>query len=307
MQYRLSAIDWDDLKFFLAVARAGSLRGAADRLEANHATVSRRLTALEQAVDARLFDRGKGGLTLTQAGEELRPHAVSVEEEVAAVSRLIAGRDARPAGPVYVSMPPMMAQSAIMDELAAFGQQYEDIDIHLQLSNAFADFDRREADVSIRYAHEVTDDVVGRRVLRCAKAVYCSPGYAARMKDDGGEGLTWIGWTEPEGKTTAPWIRKSPFPKARLRHRVNEGAPQMALAAEGVGLSYLPCFVAERYPGIVRAPFNEPVLDRSIWLLLHSDLRNTARIRLFVDFLARRIRAHAAEFTGGAVHEFAGR
>lgn len=300
MPNRLAAFDWNDLRFFLAVARAGTIRGGANSIHANHATVSRRLAALEDAVEARLFDRTKGGLRFTQLGEELLPHALRVEEEIAAASRAVAGRDTRPAGKVHLSIPPFMALSSIADDLAEFSRQFKDIDIHLQVSNAIASLERREADVSIRYAYEVTDEAVGRRLVRCSRAAYCSPDYAETIKDNGGDGLTWIGWNENEGETTAPWVEKSPFPNARLRHRVNEGVPQLMLAAAGAGLTFIPCFIGDCYPGVVRAPYQTPVPDRSLWLLLHSDLRKTARIRMFVDFLAHRITSRKGEFVAGA-------
>lgn len=288
--------DWDDLKFFLAVAKVSSIRGAADVMHANHATVSRRLTALEYAIEARLFDRTKSGLRLTQIGEELLPHALRVEEEVASASRMVVGRDTRPVGPVYVSLPPFLALSSIGEDIAQFGLEFEDIDIHLDFSNAHANLGKREADVSIRYAHEVTDDVVGRKLVGCAKAVYCSPEYATQINDDGGVGLTWIGWSEPEGETTAAWVKKSDYPHARIRHRANEGAPQLAMAAAGAGLTMLPCFIGDNAAGLVRAPYQAPIMDRYLWLLLHSDLRKTARIRAFVDFIAARIKGRSSEF-----------
>ncbi len=301
MSDRLSNFDWDDLRFFLAVARSGTLRGGAEAIRANHATVSRRLTSLERGIKARLFDRTKSGLKLTQLGEELLPHALRVEDEIAAASRFVAGRDSHPSGQIHVSMPSGISHTSIVDDFAEFSREYEEIELSFQVTNTFADLARREADVSIRYAYEVTDDVVGRRVLRCARAVYCAADYAKRINDDGGEGLTWIGWNEDEGDKTAPWIKKTPFPHARLRHRINEVATQVAMAAAGMGLTFLPCFMADRNPGLVRAPFQDPVLDRSIWLLLHNDLRNTARIRVFVDFLVRRIKSRRDEFVAGAV------
>lgn len=299
MTGRLEALDWDDLKFFLAVARAGSLRAAAESTGTNHATISRRLAGLERSVDARLFDRTKGGQVPTQLGEELLPFAMRVEEEITAASRLVAGRDTRPAGPIHLSLPPFMGFTSIMEDIAEFSKTHEDIEIHLEVTNTIVSLDRREADVSIRYVEEVTDDVVGRRLVRCSKTVFCSPDYAKTIEDNGGEGLEWIGWLEDEGQTTAPWIKKTVFPKARLRHRIKEAVPHLALAAAGAGLTLLPIWLGDRYPGLVRAPFQEPIPDRSIWLLLHGDLRKTARIRLFVDFLAQRIGARKAEFTTG--------
>ncbi|MBL4600563.1 MAG: LysR family transcriptional regulator [Rhizobiaceae bacterium] len=294
------SIDWDDLKYFLAVARTGTLRGGADSIDANHATVSRRLSGLEESIDARLFDRTQSGLVLTQLGEELLPHALRVEEEILAASRTIVGRDAEPTGPIYFSIAPFLALSFVTDDLTEFSDLYQDIDLHIEVTNTFLDLARREADVSLRIAKDVLDDVVGRRLTGYTKAVYCSPEYAKKIKDDGGIGLTWIGWDEPEGKTTAQWVKESAFPRAKLRHRVFEGVPQATFAASGMGLTLLPCFIGDRYFGLVRAPFQKPFLDhRNIWLLLHRDLRNTARVRLLVDFLAKKIKGRKGEMLAG--------
>ncbi|MDV7338537.1 LysR family transcriptional regulator [Terasakiella sp. A23] len=282
--------DWDDLKYFLAVARVGTLRGGAESINANHATLSRRLNMLEENMGARLFDRTQSGLVLTQTGEELLPHAQRVEEEINAASRTVIGRDLDPKGPIYFSMPPFMAMSFLAEELADFSSLYKDIDLHIEVTNTIVDLARREADVSLRVVSEVHDDVVGRKLSGYSKAAYCSPDYAEQMQDNGGEGLHWIGWMEPEGDTTAPWIKESAYPKAKLRHRIHEGVPQITLATAGVGLTQIPCFMGDRVSGLVRAPFQKPVVDqRNIWLLLHRDLRKTARVRLFVDFLAERI------------------
>ncbi|MXU66672.1 LysR family transcriptional regulator [Oceanomicrobium pacificus] len=296
----LGSMDWNDLRYFLAVARAGTLRGGAEAEGATHATLSRRIAALEDAMGARLFDRSRAGATLTQLGEDLLPHAERVEEEMAALHRSVAGRDAVPSGPVRLSMPPAMAVTPLMDDLAAFGRQHPEIDLVIQLSYAVSDLGRREADLSLRIAHEVTDDVVGRRLLQYSKAVYAAPSYAALAARSGrGGGLHWIGWNEPEGERSCDWVRRSPFPNAELRHRVNDPSGQAALAAAGAGLTVLPCFFGDLQPGLVRVAGIDPIPDRSMWLLLHHDLRKTARIRLCTDFIAERIRARREFWSNG--------
>lgn len=293
------SFDWDDLKYFLAVARSGTLRGGADSIKANHATVSRRLSTLEKNVGARLFDRTKSGLVLTQLGEDLLPHAERVEEEISAASRTVVGRDTLPSGIIYLSIPPFLALTSIMDDITRFSDQYPDIDLHIDVTNNLVDLTRREADVSIRIAHEVTEDVIGRKLIQYSTAAYCTKEYARTIKDNGGEGLTFIGWNEPDGDPTAKWITESDYPKAKLRHRVYEGVTQATLAAAGIGLAQIPCFVGDRHPNLVRAPFQKPKPSRSIWLLLHRDLRKTARVRLFVDFLANEITSRKNEFRTG--------
>ena len=290
------SLNWDDLKYFLAVARTGTLRGGADSIRANHTTLARRLTIMEERLGSRLFDRSKAGLVLTQLGEDLMPHAERVEDEMTAASRVIVGRDARPKGTVYVTMPHGLAMTSIMDDLTAFAELYPDITLNMTFTNDVADLTRREADVSLRVAHEVTDDVVGRKLVQMSQAAYCTGDYARRITDNGGEGLHLIGWHEPEGDTTAKWVRESYYPNARLRHRVSELVPLITLAASGLGMAYLACNLGDRHPGLVRAPFQKPLAYRSLWLLLHRDLRNTARVRLFVDFLAARIKSRRNEF-----------
>lgn len=290
------SLNWDDLKYFLAVARSGTLRGGAERINANHATVSRRLAMMEENVDGRLFDRTKSGLVLTQLGEDLLPFAERVEDEMTSASRLIVGRDAQPKGAIYLSLPHGIAMTSVMDDLALFSDQYPEIDLHLSFSNTVADLTRREADVSIRIADEVMEDVVGRKLVQMSSAAYCTKAYASRIKDNGGEGLSFLGWNEPEGQTTTPWLASGYYPKATIRHRVMEIVPLVTLAAAGMGLAQLACCLGDRHPELVRAPFQKPVPYRNIWLLLHRDLRNTARVRLFVDFLAARIKSRRDEF-----------
>ena len=290
------ALDWDDLKYFLAVARCGTLRGGAQALSVNHTTLSRHLAVLEDRVGSRLFDRSKAGLALTQLGEDLLPHAERIEEEMAAASRVIIGRDSQPSGTIHVTLPHGLAMTSIMDDFAAFADNYPDIDLNMQFSNAIADLTRREADISFRIANEVTDDVVGRRLVDMSQAAYCSRDYARKVRDNGGEDLEFIGWHEPLGETTAPWIAKSCYPKAALKHRVSELVPLITLAASGLGMAYLACNLGDRNPDLIRVPFQKPLPYRSIWLLLHGDLKQSVRVRLLVEFLATELKKRRALF-----------
>ncbi len=290
------SLNWDDLKYFLAVARTGTLRGGAESIHANHTTLTRRLSVMEERVGTRLFDRSKQGLVLTQLGEDLMPHAERVEAEMTAASRVIVGRDAQPSGTVYITLPHGLAMTSLMDDFAAFADLYRDITLNMNFTNDIRDLTRREADVSLRVASEVTDDVVGRKLVQMSQAAYCSRAYAERITDNGGEGLHLIGWHEPEEATTADWVKKSHYPKAMLKHRVSELVPLITLAASGLGMAYLACNLGDRHPGLIRAPFQKPMPYRNIWLLLHRDLKNTARVRLFVDFLAERVTSRRNEF-----------
>ena len=295
-QHESFSLNWDDLKYFLAVARTGTLRGGADSIQVNHTTLARRLDMMEDRVGSRLFDRSKFGLVLTQLGEDLMPYAERVEEEMTAASRIIVGRDAVPKGTIYISLPHGLAMTSIMDDLALFSDLYPDINLNMNFTNNVVDLTRREADVSLRVADEVTEDVVGRKLVQMSQAAYCTKDYAQKVKNNGGEGLSLIGFHEPDSELTAPWIKASCYPKAKLRHRVSDIVPLITLAAAGLGMAYLACNLGDRHPDLIRAPFQKPLPYRSLWLLLHRDLRNTARVRLFVDFLAKQVTARRNEF-----------
>lgn len=293
MSDRFSSIDWDDLRVFLAVHRTGTLRGAARSLGVNHATVTRRLAQLEAAIEARLFDRRPEGLVASQAGEDLVGTAERVESELLAVQRRVGGRDDSPRGLIRLSVPPAMLRSFLACELVAFAQAHPGIELDVDASHSYSDLARREADVAIRMADEVTGDVVGRRVIRYRKAVYASPAYLATA--DGGRGLdpdihSWIGWGE--GLPSPSWTRDTPFPDLPVRHRLFSNTLQLEAAREGLGLALLPCFLGEAEPGVVRVPETATLDGKSIWLLHHRDLSRTARVRTFIDHIAPAIRRH---------------
>ena len=286
------AIDWAELPFFLAVSRSGSLRAAAQSLAATHATVNRRIRALEQGYGVQLFERSVEGLRLTEAGKALLPLALEAEQSVVAARRKLAGLDAEAAGKVRVSVPPALAASVLGPMFSDFMRQHTDIELEIISTNRHQDLTRHEIDVSVRVGFSVTDDVVGRRVLQYTKGLYASRDYVDTVlpaAGPGGEGMTWLGWGETAG--IPDWVRKSPFPKAKVRHILRESDLIAALVSGGAGISYLPTYVEHFYPNLVQIPGTKPTLDRSIWLLLHSDLRRTKRVRLLVDFLADQLLA----------------
>ncbi len=299
---RAKPADWGDLPYFLAIARNGSLRAAAASLQVNHATIARRLANLETDYAVRLFERSVDGLVLTQAGEELLPIAERAEAEVVGARRKLSGLDNRPSGIVRITLPPSLAYIFIAPLLARFSQAYPDIDLDIQITNSFQDLTKHEADVSIRVAYSVTDDVVGRKVIQYSKGIYASRDYIDQHRDlfdGGGAGLAWIGWGDDEPRPE--WARKSPFPAAAIRHSAPEGVMQREMARDGMGMTFLPCYAGDPEPELQRVPNTEIVADRSIWLLLHSDLRTTARVRAFVDFMAAELLRHRPLLLGQTV------
>jgi DNA-binding transcriptional LysR family regulator len=289
---RNSSMDWEDVRVFLAVSRAGSLRGAARALGVNHATVRRRLAQLEGRLDAALFARRPDGLDRTQAGDELLASAKDVEDALLAVQERVTGRESAPAGLVRISVPPAVMRSYLPRQLVEFCARYPEIELDVVQTDEFTRLGWREADLSLRMAFHVDDDVVGRRLLQYGKAVYAAPGYL----EAAGAGVVWLGWSD-EGPRPA-WIRNTPFPEALVRHCLAGHMAQLEAARAGLGLTMLPCFLGDTEPGLVRVPGSEPQPDRSLWLLLHRALSQTARVRAFVDFLAEAVVRDRALFEG---------
>ena len=279
--------DWSHLPYFLAVARTGSLRLGAEQISATHATVDRHIKALEKLYSVRLFDRRPTGLALTDAGARLLPLAEAAEAAMTSARRKVSGLDQEAAGIVRVSLPPALALTIMPPILADFTRAHPRIELSVFCTNRFEDLTKADRDVSLRVAFSVDDDVVGRRLATYSIGIYASEDYLERhwhTRGAEGEGLHWIGWGET--RKQPKWIRESPFPQAQRVHAMREGYLVAELAAAGMGMAYLPDFIMRDRPGMVRVPGTKSVPDRSIWLLLHADLRETTRVRLFVDHVA---------------------
>lgn len=292
-------MDWNALPFFLAVARTGSLRAAADQLGGTHATVNRRLQALETAYGVRLFDRTRRGLSLTVAGEELLPLAEAAEGAILGARSRLQGLDHEASGLVRVSVPPFLTYEILTPIFARFSELHPDIDLKVMVTNRRADFARLETDVSVRVAYDVQDDVVGRRLLETATGIFASQEYIDRhdvSAANKGSGLRWIGWG-PD-RIMHDWIEKSPFPRAQITHSSYDIFVQTAFCAQGLGLASLPFASAYFNPRLVQVPGTKAELNRSVWLLLHSDLRRTKRVRLLVDYLADELKKMRNVFLG---------
>ena len=282
------------MRVLLAIQREGSLRKAADRMKVNHATVARALRGAEESLGTRLFDRSARGLTLTQPGEALLPYAQEMERQMLEVQRRLTGLDSDPSGKVRVSMPPSFAHSFFVPILVEFSRAFPDIRIDVIATNRFSDLTRQEADVSIRAANQIDEDLVGRRLVEYVNAAFAAPDYIAAHPDlvsTGGAGCHWIGWGENND-----WIAQSPLPSATARHTLPEIFMQAEAAAAGLGMVWIPAFLGDASPGLQRIPGVPVEPSRSIWILLHNDLRRTARVRAFVDFFADWVCSRKAVF-----------
>lgn len=288
--------NWDDLRMFLAIARAESLSGAARTLGVNHSTVFRRIGAFEEKLGVRLFERLPSGYLLTHAGEEMYEGALRVEDEISGLSRKVSGQDLRLSGTVRVTTVDMLALWLLPWHFAAFRRAYPGIELEIAVSNAALNLTKREADVALRVGNEPPESLVGRRVGRLVFAIYGSSDYRARRTAEDLGSHDWIGLDSDHAPLARRFARF--LPEVRPVYRANSVAAAVALAKGGIGLAPLPCGLADMEPDLVRiGPLPEDfTLD--LWLLTHEDLRRTARIRAILDFLAERL-GHCADLLEG--------
>lgn len=293
---------WDDLRFVAAVARAGSLSGAARALGVHHATVFRRLGAAERRLGVRLFERLAGAYVPTAAGQELAETAGRVEDDVAAALRRVAGRDLRLTGTLRFATVDTLANIVLPRHLAAFRAAHPGIALEVVISASFASLSRREADVALRATNDPPEALIGRRIGPIGHAIY---GGSAHVNRAPAIAVADHDWLAPDdslaGTTVARWVRRH-VPAERIVLKANAFATLAALAETGLGVTVLPCPMADPRPGLMRLSDPLEGFDTDLWLLTHEDLKTTARVRAFVDFMATSLATERDRLAGRPVH-----
>ncbi|MBK5569098.1 LysR family transcriptional regulator [Ensifer sp. SSB1] len=295
-------IDWEDLRFVLAVAEANSLAAAARALGVNHTTVLRRVGSFEQRLGVRLFDRLPSGYTLTAGGEELLAVARRMAETVTELERRLTGQDLRLEGSLRITTTDTLMASILPSILAAFRQRHPGVLLEVSTSNALANLSHRDADVAIRPAVDSPDALVGRRIANVAFAVYAAPSYlqerglgSSDKIDFAGE--RWIGLGDALASTSVSrWMRATLSAPAVLR--CDSLVTAREAAAAGIGLTALPCYLGDTTPGLVRIGSPVAAMTRELWLLTHEDLRRTARVSAFTEFAGQALAKHRPLFEG---------
>ncbi|MBA2721865.1 MAG: LysR family transcriptional regulator [Methylibium sp.] len=296
------AFNWDDLRYALAVAEAGSLAGAARALDVRHSTVLRRLDALEQRLGARLFERLRSGYAPTEAGELLVEEARRMQPVLDELQRRLLGRDLRLSGSLRLNTAHVAMLYLLAEPLAAFARAHPGIAIEVEEASQLADLSRRDADVALRLSKDVPQHLVGRPLGAVRFRVYALRGAAGlpqrrqpleRLVED----APWIGYErDRRARFFDRWMHEN-VPAERVMLRVDLLHSAVAMARSGLGVAVLPVFVERAEPQLVAVSDDIAGLETPLWLLTHADLRRTARVRVFMqevgDALARSLTAPA--------------
>lgn len=279
-------MDWDHLRFVLALHRRGSFTAAAAELGVTHTTVGRRLRALEDQLGVRLFDRTPDGVTATPEGEDLVEVARGVEAELLAAERRLAGRDAALSGPLRVTLFDFLLWGCA-DAIADFVSLHPDIDLTLNANLDEVSLPRREADVAIRLTETPPETLLGRRIGALGFAPYASAALVEQAGADAGyDAFPWIAMdTRTEGAAHFDGWLNANAPNARIAARIDESAVLRRTAVQsGIGAHFLPTWEGDALPGVQR--IGPVTFTRGLWLLSHPAMRGNQRVRAFKTHMA---------------------
>ena len=286
-------IDWDDVRYFLAAARGGSVRAAAKGLAVNHATVLRRISQLEERLGTQMFEKLPSGYRLTPAGEEALDFAIQMEATSHQLEMRVFGRDQSVRGPLRVTLAPFLASHLLMPDFVEFARLHPEIEMEIAPSGDLANLTNRDADVAIRVVYNrgtLPLNLHGLKGPDLFGGVYISHDLHAAWHAGGTDPVRWIA----VGQDDIPdWAREGDFHATGVPFRTTDGETQIAAVRQGLGMTILPCFVGDADPLLVRSPGSGLHKHGTLWILTQGETRKTKRVRLFTEFVSRKLATHA--------------
>jgi len=291
-------LEWSDLTVILAVCRAGSLSGAARMLGCNHSTIFRKINTIEQKTGVRFFERLPDGYAMTEAGETALRYAERIENEVHSLGREILGQDMRLQGKIRVTAPEGITTNISPKLFAEFCRIHPDVFIEIAGGTFALDLSRREADVAIRATSKPPDTSLGRKICDFRFGVYSSPRY---LKQNKGKPIQDQNWCLIQG--TVDWLvpliwKKKAHGERQIVFSSSASLAVLNAAAEGMGLTMMPCYLADANKRLVRVGEPAEALTLELWILTHPDLRHTARVKALIAFLYDALKKESALFEG---------
>lgn len=294
-------IDWDDVRYFLAAAREGSVRGAAKHLGVNHATVLRRIAQLEERLGAQMFEKLPSGYRLTAAGDEVVELATQMEASSHQLETRVFGRDQSVRGILRVTLTLPLATHLLMPDLVDFARLHPDIEMDIVSSSELANLTNRDADVAIRVVYDRKALPLNLRGLKGPElfgGVYMSRDLLAAWRAGVADPVRWI---VVSSHGIPEWASAGEVETSGVPFRITDIEAQLPAVQQGLGVTTLPCFVGDADPLLARVPGTELHLYGTLWLLTQRETGKTKRVRLFTEFVSRRLAAHAPLLGGLSV------
>jgi DNA-binding transcriptional LysR family regulator len=290
-------VTWDDLRFLLALSRAGTVAGAGRALGVDRTTAGRRLAALEEHLGTRLVRRSPDGVRLTATALAIAERAAEMETTALAIERDLAGRESRVAGLVRVSATDALGSLLLAAPLAEVAARHPDLDVQLVTELRAVSLARGEADVAVRLVAPSEPTTVGKRVGAVAYGLY-----AARRADSQARRADspLLVYDDPVAGAETAWLRRR-FPGVPVHLRTNSTAALAAAAAAGAGVAILPRFVGDGRADLARLDDDEDIPPSELWVLVHRDQRRTARVAAVRACVEAALASARAALTGARV------
>ncbi|MBW8899183.1 MAG: LysR family transcriptional regulator [Massilia sp.] len=284
-------MDWNDLKYFLEVARGGSLTRAADVLRVSQSTVGRRIAELESRLATRLFARHQTGYFLTDEGRELLGRAEAAEDNMLAFERGASGLAPAVSGIVRLATTENLATDLVIPALPRFVARHPQLRLEIVTTTATVELGRRDADLALRVVRPSHGNLKMRRLGEMTHGVYGHRDFLARHPARNGDplaGRAVVTWDEAHAHLPAArWLAQR-APDARVVLTASTLRAQIAAVRAGLGLAVLPDFLATD-PDFVRVLAPDEVFSDGVWLVMHADLAASNRVRAVADFLAETV------------------
>lgn len=289
--------NWDDIRYFLAVARSGNVTGAAKALGVNHSTVSRRIQSLEERHGVRLFERVATGYEMNTAASAIYEMALELEVKNQQVSRQLFGQDSRLQGEINLTMPHDIFDHCLNHKISQFRKLHPDILVNLFVAKGVKNLAAREADVAIRLTPQPPDYLIGKKVATLQHGIYASSGF------DRSKPISIITWSDE--KTLPAWVKQH-FPNACIGMRVDDLYTMYSAVKAGIGIAKMPCYLPDSLndPEVKRLSIDIPPSSWGLWVLSHADLRHTARIRCCREFLTEQLLLQKPIFEGQTSNDY---
>jgi DNA-binding transcriptional LysR family regulator len=291
-------MDWDNLRFFLALAESGSLSRASDKLRVDHSTVARRIDMLERDLGVRLVERLPRSYRLTAEGELIRNQAKKIEACIGDIAGLASSADHSPSRVVRVSGPPAFLSQFLAPRLLPLQSQQPGLRIELMGETRQVNLSQGEADLAIRMSKPAEKGVVARRLAVVAYGLYGSRDYLANRREGDWE---FLGVEENLGLLRR-WLKELAGERQFVL-RSNDLANVLTGARAGLGLAVLPCIMARGHPELVDVPTRLAPLTAELWLLFQRDIGRTPAVRRVIDHITAITTKARAAFLAG--HETA--
>ena len=285
-------LDWNDLRYFLSVARTGSTLSASKHLAVSQSTVSRRITALEDKIDVKLFIRRPSGYELTPRGQSVIGAAEQVESAMLAFSDGVEAETRRLTGTVRVSTVEAAANSWVIPAMALLRESHPEIHVELLIGEHYIDLARGEADFAIRFGPRPTQEtLVARHLFDLLESVYAPQSMVDRLgiprdyADLARYPLIASTLLQNLGNR---WIEES-VPNADITQRTNSMSSVMASVQSGLGAAIMPCMMGDAIEGLVR--LFPPIEELTVpgWMVTTDTARRQPHIRVVIDLVVKQI------------------